>query len=383
MPPKNYKTQKSTTFMFEQQVAYLPNNMTPNEFYDYTLANLKPPPIRIALILHDKDVKDDGVTPAKDHIHMVIEFENPRSLSQVAKELGVEEQWLEIWRGKRENAYSYLIHATDNSRDKYQYSCEDVIANFDYTALIKEISDKVSKVGRITSKKKMDTILDLIGCGEATIKEVKAQLTGSEYANNSDKIKKAHELFLERKAEELHSEMIKNNELVACHWFYGVSETGKSFLAEKLASESGPYYKTTTTKDAFQFYQAEPILILDELRQHSIPYSELLALLNPFSKGNVAVSSRFYNKALAVKTVYITTPLDPIAFYGAYKLNDVDSGMQLYRRLSSVLRFDMDFISKMEYMPSLNAYVETGRKPNPYSKRHQQKYELTNVFDQI
>ena len=143
------------------------------------------------------------------------------------------------------------------------------------------------------------------------------------------------------------------------------------------------YYKTTTTKDAFQFYQAEPILILDELRQHSIPYSELLALLNPFSKGNVAVSSRFYNKALAVKTVYITTPLDPIAFYGAYKLKDVDSGIQLYRRLSSVLRFDMDYICKMEYQPSLNAYVETGRKPNPYSKRHQQKYELTNVFDQI
>lgn len=81
MPPKKeYKTQKSTTFMFEQQVAYLPNNTTPNEFYNYALANLKPSPIRIALILHDKDVKDDGVTPAKDHIHMVIEFENPRSL---------------------------------------------------------------------------------------------------------------------------------------------------------------------------------------------------------------------------------------------------------------------------------------------------------------
>ena len=203
--------------MFEQQVAYLPNNTTPNEFYNYALANLKPSPIRIALILHDKDVKDDGVTPAKDHIHMVIEFENPRSLSQVAKELGVEEQWLEIWRGKKENAYSYLIHATDNSRDKYQYSSEDVIANFDYTALIKEISDKVAKVGRISGKKKMDTILDLIGCGEATIKEVKAQLSGSEYANNSDKIKKAHELFLERKADELHKEMLNNNELVACH----------------------------------------------------------------------------------------------------------------------------------------------------------------------
>ena len=49
MPPtKEYKTKKSTTFMFEQQLDYLPNKMTPTEFYDYALTNLKPPPKRIA-----------------------------------------------------------------------------------------------------------------------------------------------------------------------------------------------------------------------------------------------------------------------------------------------------------------------------------------------
>ena len=110
--------------------------------------------------------------------------------------------------------------------------------------------------------------------------------------------------------------MIDNDEMVSVHWFYGDSETGKSYLAELLAKETGiPYYKTTTTSDPFQFYQAEQIIILDELRPEMIPYSELLALLNPFSRGKVAVSSRYFNKALSCKTVYITTPYCPASFY--------------------------------------------------------------------
>ena len=384
MAKKEYKCKKSAVFMFEQQLKYLPNDMTSEEFYDFTLSSLKPPPTKIAMILHNNDLKEDGVTPAEDHIHIVIEFEGPRSVSQVAKELMVEEQWLQIWRGKKENAYSYLIHATDNSKDKYQYSPTEVKANFDYISYLKEISNKVTRVNRITSKKKIETILDLIGNGDKSVKEVKEQLSGSEYANNADKIKKAHELYLERKASELHKEMIANNEMVEVHWFYGVSETGKSYLAEQLASRGGEYYKSTTTKDAFQFYQAEPICIMDELRPGNIPFSELLTLVNPFGRGNITVSSRFYNKALALRTIYITSPYDPVSFYKAYNLTgSADSGNQLYRRLSSVLKFDMDFICNMRYEPCLDKYVEIGRKPNKYSRKHQESYKLNNVFDFI
>lgn len=178
--------------------------------------------------------------------------------------------------------------------------------------------------------------------------------------------------------------MVENNEMVAVHWFFGESETGKSFLAERLASDMGvPFYKTTTTTDPFQFYQAEQTIILDELRPEVIPFSELLALLNPFSRGKVAVSSRYFNKALACKTIFITTPYSPCAFYHGYKMNQVDMGEQLYRRLSSVLEFDMNYIYKMEYEQQFCKYTPVDKKTNHYSKQNQTPYILNNVFDSI
>lgn len=376
------KARKCRNFMYEQQVSRLPNNMTVDEIYAHVEQDLKPK--RIACIVHDKDLKDDNKTPAEAHIHMMLQFENARSVNQVAKEIGDNPQQLEIWKGNVENGFSYLIHATDNSRHKHQYSCDDVRANFDYPATIVRISKKVSKVSVTSNIHKINTILDLVATGEMPIAEAKNVLSGSDYAKAVDKLKKAHELYLERSAEKLHKQMIENNEIVAVHWFYGESETGKSFLAERLATEmSIPYYKTTTTKDAFQFYQGEQTIILDELRPEAIPFSELLALLNPFSRGKVAVSSRYFNKALACKTIFITTPYNPCSFYYGYRMNQIDLGEQLYRRLSSVLEFDMNWIYKMEYQPQHRGYMPVDKKPNHYSRQNQTPYTLNNVFDKI
>lgn len=378
---KNKQSGKFRNFMYEQQIAHLPNNMTVDEIYNHVEQTLKP--VRVACILHDKDLKDDHKTPAEEHIHMMIQLKNARSVNRVAKDIGDNPQQLVIWRNKVENGFSYLIHATDNSRHKHQYSCDEVRANFDYPALISRISQKMKKVEGISSANKINGILDLIATGDMTIGEAKEQLTGSLYAKASEKIKKAHELYLDRCAEQLHKEMIENEEVVEVHWFYGESETGKSFLAEKLARDMGTYYKTATTTDPFQFYQAEHTIILDELRPEVIPYSELLALLDPFSRGKVAVSSRYFNKALSCKTIYITTPYDPVTFYRFYRLNSTDRGKQLLRRLSSVLLFDMDWIYKMEYQAQLQGYGEVDKKENHYSKKNQRQYALKNVFDRI
>lgn len=375
------KAKKFRNFMYEQQVSYLPNNMTPDEIYEHIEQNLKPK--RMASILHDKDMKDDNITPAEAHIHIMLQFENARSVNQVAKDIGDKPERLEIWKGNVENGFSYLIHATDNARHKHQYSCDEVRANFVYPAFIQSVAQKVKKVEGISSANKINGILDLIATGDMTLEEAKSRLTGSQYAKAGEKIKKAHELYLDRCAEKLHREMIENDELVEVHWLYGESETGKSFIAEKLASESGTYYKTTTTTDPFQFYQGEATIILDELRPEVVPYSELLALLNPFSRGKVAVSSRYFNKSIACKTVYITTPYNPMTFYCLYRLNTSDKGEQLFRRLSSVLKFDMDWIYRMEYQAQNQTYIEVDKKENHYSKKNQKSYILDNIFDRI
>ncbi len=356
--------------------------MTFDDIYTHVEKNLKPK--RMACILHDKDKKDDNITPVEPHIHMMLQFENARSVNSVAKEIGDNPQQLEIWKGNADNGFSYLIHATDSARTKHQYSCDEVRANFDYYTCIAKIASSVSKTREVSSARKMNTILDLVATGELKLVDAKNQLTGSEYARAGDKLKKAHELFLERKSLELQKQMEDNNELVHVNWFYGASETGKSFLAEKLAKESGlPYYKTTTTTDPFQFYQAEPIIILDELRPAMIPYSELLALFDPFSRGRVAVSSRYSNKALCCKTIYITTPYSPDKFYLGYRLNIEDGLEQITRRLASVMLFDMDYIYSMEYKQSFHTYRAVDKMENDCSKKHQGHYVLNNVFDSI
>lgn len=379
---KGKQARKFRNFMYEQQVSHLPENRTVDEMYSHVEENLKPK--RMACIQHDKDNKDDNKTPAELHIHMMLQFENARSVNNIAKVIGDNPQQITIWKGEPNNGFSYLIHATDNSRHKHQYSCDEVKANFDYPALIASISKKVSKVSSVSNAHKINGILDLVATGEMSFAEAKNQMSGSDFAKAGDKLKKAHELYLERSAEALHKQMVENDEIVSVHWFYGESETGKSYLAEKLASEMGvPFYKTTTTTDVFNFYQGENTIILNELRPEVIPFSELLAILDPFSRGKVAVSSRYCNKALSCKTIFITTPYNPCEFYLGYRTNLLDSGVQLYRRLSSVLKMDANYIYKMEYNPQFRGYVPVDKKPNHYSKQNQTPYTLNNVFDSI
>ncbi|MBR1816015.1 MAG: hypothetical protein IJ763_04870 [Lachnospiraceae bacterium] len=185
---KGKQAKKCRNFMYEQQVSHLPNNMSVDDIYNQVEQNLKPK--RMACILHDKDLKDDNKTPAEAHIHMMLQFENARSVNQVAKDIGDNPQQLEVWKGNVENGFSYLVHATDNSRHKHQYSCDEVRANFDYPAFIQEISKKVSKIDGISNANKINGMLDLIATGDMTLEEAKAQLTGSVYAKYGDKLKK-------------------------------------------------------------------------------------------------------------------------------------------------------------------------------------------------
>ena len=84
---------RSRNFMYAQQIVHLPNNMKPSDLYDRVNNVLKPK--RWAGIVHDHDMKDDNVTTEEDNVHIMMKFENARSVNQVAKELGDRAQYLE------------------------------------------------------------------------------------------------------------------------------------------------------------------------------------------------------------------------------------------------------------------------------------------------
>lgn len=80
---------------------------------------------RYAYIVHNKDTTEDGERK-KEHIHIIFEFENERSITSVAKELNVEEYDIEKIRSKK-GAIRYLIHK--DTPEKFQYEIDQIQTN--------------------------------------------------------------------------------------------------------------------------------------------------------------------------------------------------------------------------------------------------------------
>lgn len=82
-----------------------------------------------AYCLHDKDTYSVDVGEHKSgelkkkHYHAVIDFPNQRYLNSVAKDLGIEKNYLQP-TGSFKKSLTYLIHYGDES--KYQYDFEEV-----------------------------------------------------------------------------------------------------------------------------------------------------------------------------------------------------------------------------------------------------------------
>lgn len=77
---------------------------------------------QFSAILHNKDVKDDG-SPVKDHYNIVVVFPRQKDLSALAKELGIEERWIEPSRN-RKSAERYHVHR--DHPHKYQYDPAEI-----------------------------------------------------------------------------------------------------------------------------------------------------------------------------------------------------------------------------------------------------------------
>lgn len=92
-----------------------------------------------AYILHDNDFKDDTGELKKPHYHLILYFENARSIDSVCTELKIKNNY-DVCDTKR-NALEYLIHK--NHKDKFQYNIDNVIGPLK-NDLIKYLNNDVS-----------------------------------------------------------------------------------------------------------------------------------------------------------------------------------------------------------------------------------------------
>lgn len=103
--------------------------------YDDALEILKELNFKLyATIIHDKDVlreldEASGIiveSPKKTHRHIIVELKNPVSFQAMQKRF--EGAHVDTIKYKK-SAYQYLIHNSPNSKEKYQYSLDEIVSN--------------------------------------------------------------------------------------------------------------------------------------------------------------------------------------------------------------------------------------------------------------
>lgn len=361
---------KAVNVMYEQQLKCFPPSIkrkTLNSIIKTLSERLNP--VKIAGIIHDKDTNEKK-EPIEKHVHVVLQFENQRSLAQLAKLLYEPQiSAFQQWRGNVNNAYSYLVHQTTEAQEKYPYSMEEVKANFDYPALMTTITKKVAQKATLKDSELIRKLLDQLGNGELKKEEVISNLTGSQFAKAKKQIHDVHQQVQSEKAKIwLKNRKIQNNPITVI-WIYGQSETGKTVLAKKYAKvEQKNYYITGSSKDSFQHYEGEHSVILDELRPKTFPYDDLLKMLDPYGE-NPKAPSRFFDKSLMVDLFIVTSPYSPKQFYDDIfgRKKTIDSFKQLQRRITFVQYMTPEYIEMQEYDTFLQTYIsvpDTKKKNN-------------------
>lgn len=353
---KNQVSKKAKNMMYAQQVQHLPTEIK-NMADLVNLIESKLRPKRYAIIVHDKDTDKTG-QPKTPDLHIMLSFDNARSLANVAKILGDKPQYVEAWVGDANNGYAYLVHATRQARKdgKHRYDPGEVTANFDYGALIQKIGLEVEQAHAERSVKP-DVLLDMLYTGAITKREVEQQLTGSLYARYRRQIEDVWVKRLQNLAEEWREEMIRQSKQVRVIWIYGPAGTGKTRLARHYADKANqPYSISGSSRDPFQGYSGEHTLILDELRPKTIQYEDLLRILDPYSiTDGVMAPSRYSDKALACDLIIITSPYSPKRSYDAvfppnpYDVGYIDGFDQLDRRVDLTMEMTDSSIYMNEF----------------------------------
>lgn len=281
-------------------------------------------------------------------------------------------------------------YRTPKAKDDYQYSPNEVVANFDYVGWIGEYeAKKQKKVKNIPyGNNDINNYLDCLYIGILSREDVEKRLSGSQYAKYHKKIDDVCAKRMQDVAKQRNAERKSKGEKVKVVWIFGPAGTGKTrFAKEQAAKQDEHYYITGSSRDPFQRYNGEDVIIYDEARPGDIAFSDLLKLLDPYGE-DVAAPSRYFDKSICAGTFYITSPYSPLDYYkkimGGGWAFQTDKYEQLLRRLTLVIQITEESIQAVRYNIQGKKFLpipETVRPNTYWQEAKKNKDESITLFN--
>lgn len=284
----------------------------------------------------------------KPHIHLYLNFgRGSKTFVEVAKWFNLAPQFVGKIHSTKKGILEYLTHA--NSPKKHQYDLSDVVCNFDVAQAIEEAKEE-NDIYKEMREILFDFTSDKISYATAQVKmrdirvKIKSEEMLSQWTKKLSEIRAVWKQFCEvaHKSE-------RDLQVVFIH---GVSGAGKSTFAKYYVQkliEKGvvcDYFRTSSSNDIMDGYMGEHVLICDDMRDvdeegdmiWELP--DMLKFLDPYH--NSSFKSRYNNKTFMGKLIIITSTKDPLAWFSGTK----EQRWQFFRRISSYIHIDRDFVSE-------------------------------------
>lgn len=362
-------------------------------------------------IIHDKDEriiwneeKMENVTENKaKHVHMLIKFDKGDTLNCLAMATSIEPQYLEKAKSGRygyDNMTAYLVHAKDP--EKFQYPPEEVatVKGEKYESVHGRrmeawVKGRAIKEARETNED-IDYIVSEIVQGNLSKEQI--MLTDElykVYAQHKRKINDAFETAGEKKGHQAIADLEAGKFKKTIIFIHGKSGTGKTLISKKLIETLKKFVLLienkiwdscmTASTNAFDDYNGQDILFLDDIRGYSLSVSDWLKLLDPYSIS--PISARYHNKLGSAKLIIITSTMKPASFFGTAKANYSEDVGQFIRRIDLLIEIDKETKKKFFlYEPTPNEECQNEDASSSHNEKttnclNSYKFEKTGDFD--
>lgn len=272
---------------------------------------------RCLIVHHEKE--------NNDHFHAYIKFDSPVPISNLTKQLMIQEQYLQSIKSWK-NALAYAFHLGNTSEEE---ELDESCILWSNRIVICDIFNNNEKIKEENRREEIEQLFYDYGDLKITKKQLLERLSPR--------------LF--HKYSKLYNNMMKYRQMKVSErnmnvlYITGNSGSGKTTLAKFISNSKGyDYFVTGSGKDPLDGYDKEECLIFDDLRGDTFTKSELFKLLD--NNTNSSVKSRYNNKDISnCKLLIITSVKNPLELYDWNVESSTETFKQLGRRLNNEFMF--------------------------------------------